>query len=118
MIQYNRRFSQKKDIWAFGLVFLSILSQEASQEGMPPLSCITSKTNLQGSSIFDGNVEDLTQEELDLEVDLLMKKNIPDCKDKQAEERLWNLVKKILKVNPEERPTITKIDHMWHDMMQ
>jgi len=98
------RYGAKKDTWAMGLLLgFLLLGKKPSRDEqiLPCFSFITKKL------VFDdlGNVTDeaglanITQEEVDSEIDPLMEASLPDRKE------LWRCVKEYLTVDPDKRPT-------------
>jgi serine/threonine protein kinase len=127
VVQFNMEHGQKEDIWAMGLVILSILCghkgeglknmmpkgleeygpPDISMMNISPLPCLErclSRIKEPTATEVDAGVMDLTDGELAQDLEMLHKRYIDFHRKNSSETaKLWDLVKKMLKVDPAER---------------
>jgi len=108
--QFCSKYGAKKDTWAMGMLIGSIL-----QGGMhkffnfylPCFSFVRKRLDISFNRdtirLLDSKLANISQKEVDNEIDSLMQKQ-----GNEATKVLWGFVKKYLRVNPDERPTMAE----------
>ena len=105
---FNQTYGTKKDIWAFALIIGSIINESSSTTQIfPSFSFISSKLTIDfwGNVVDDSKIAEVTQKEIDAEIDQLIENS--RCKYKSDNlVTLWQVIKKWLRVDPDERPSL------------
>lgn len=112
-LEHNLRFGQSSDVWSLGLVLVALLTGKTLENvpetfrdvGVPALDCFRDhlKRPWTGDRLpIDHWLVKLNQEDIDSSLDKLGSA----CTFSSDAKKIWNCIKKMLKVNPEERVTI------------
>lgn len=110
--QFNVRYGQKKDTWAYGLLLGSMLRGGFHPKhpglSLPCFSFIEEKIKVSEGKIDDSGIAGLTQKEIDDKLDEIVAAIDPDHSERDSLIALWNVVKAWLRVDPEKRPSVTQ----------
>lgn len=109
IIQHNQLYGRTSDIWSLGVTLTTILSGGLlmpgcpEEFGVPDLDCFRKhyedlKSGVRKKMPGDIWVLNLTQEEIDASIDTISKRS----KTEEYSDT-WNLIKRMLKVDPKER---------------
>lgn len=114
-IQFNLAYGQKRDIWAMGLVLLSILvgrqqrvewkeGEKTHYADVAPLPCLQKAIGSHAGQEYEEGILQLAQSTLDYEIGEL-KKEVMDNHpaDGATVEMLFKIVQQMLKIDPEQR---------------
>lgn len=121
--KFNADYGQGRDIWALGLVILSVLTDrkdriewmdrrnEKSIVTIAPLKCLRESVGFDGRSYYDeAKIVNLKQEALDKEINELEQELIYNHKNDQASIlKYFKVVRGMLKINPNERKNIIEL---------
>ena len=109
-IEFNQKFGQKKDVWSFALIVGTLLKYGFNLKylGLPPFSFIINKLDFDSQGRLEHNYRicDITQKEVDDELDLLIELAAAADRRETLLTTLWQLVKHWLRVDPNERPNL------------
>ena len=104
--QFNHEYGQKKDTWALGLIIGALLlgKLHVVQPNiiLPPFTCIADRLLIAQGSIDESGLSNLKQKEIDGELDRIISCEADDTVGKNRKS-IWGLVKRWLKINPDER---------------
>lgn len=108
--EFMVNFGAKKDSWALGLIVGSLILKNINiiyGIPFPPFKFITEKIkfDLQKKIIDETEIANITQEEINREIEYLI-----ESEENYNARILWGFVKKLLIVNPDERPTVSTTD--------
>lgn len=112
--EFNLRYGQRRDTWAFGLLIGSLLRggfhRDYPGAAIPKFDFITRRIHRDKQRINDDAIADLTQHEVDSELDAItsaIRNNQGYSHEvKQALLRHWRVVRAWLRVDPEERKPV------------
>ena len=131
---FNFQYAQKKDIWALGLVLLTILcgrkwngcpnpqlddafKKRIKRLDIPPLPCLENCFCLQDPSPYeDKHVASLTQEVISQDLSLLKQQHLELYgQNNQQALQLWEIVEGMLKINPLERISAQRASELYQN---
>lgn len=100
---FNFSNGQKRDVWAMGLVLADIMKAGIvlPNDDCVGLKCVSQLVK-QGADGVHALATQLTQKQIDLEIQAIQKK-IPDTASGQREKRVWQLINQMLKIDPAKR---------------
>lgn len=121
--KFNADHGQGRDIWALGLVILSVLTDrkdriewmdrrnEKSIVTIAPLKCLRESIGFDGRSYYDeAKIVNLKQDTLDKEINELEQELIYNHKHDQASvTKYFKVIRGMLRVNPAERKNIIEL---------
>jgi serine/threonine protein kinase len=98
------KYGAKKDAWAMGLILGFLVRGDLVQASvpLPNFRFIVNRLTLRDNSVDESGIAQITQEEVDSEIDPLITQSVP------PEKLLWQCIKMFLTVDPDKRPTMAE----------
>lgn len=128
-INFNKDKAQGKDVWALGIVLAGILIGEKFEYlgfEAPSLKCMQkllaigtkkdAKTNVQLKELNDSGIVNLMQEDIDKEIEDYKEKLLPDGISKESWSQIWDVIAKMLQIDPVRRANIHQTKKMFSEI--
>jgi len=105
IIDFQMTYGAKKDTWAMGLLLGSLIRGQLYKQSLPYFSFILNKLKFDdsGNLTDSSGIANITQKEIDDKLDELISQSSQDLI-----QPLYRTVKAYLRVDPDERPTLTE----------